>query len=146
MQLTLARRLIPLPLLLVCLVAAPALAGEAHAQAVASPAATIAYRLGSVDNPIVNVLDITQANDSDGLLGLPGAYTSKAYFKDSEGIEGLVEVFTTTSEARIRAATLSGDSTEYAVAVGTAVLRLFGSAEVQQDTYTQRLKTMLRVT
>jgi hypothetical protein len=143
MQLTFARRLIPL--LLLCLVAAPALAAPAHAQAVASPAATIAYRLGSFDNPIVSVFDFTQANDSDGLLGLPGAYASKAYFKDSGGIEGLVEVFNTTTDARFRAATLGGDSAEYATAVGLVVLRLFGSTDVQQYTYTQRLKTMLRV-
>jgi hypothetical protein len=150
MQLTWARRFITL--LLLCLLATPAMAAPVFAQAMVSPGANIASRLGSVDDAIVAVYDYTQLTDPEGLLGLPGAYTSKAYFRDSYGIEGLVEVFTTNGDARLRKATLDQAQlgvdpsvAEYVIAVGPVVLRLFGTTDVQQYAYYQRLTRLLRV-
>lgn len=141
------RRLSPrryITLLLLSLFAMAAVSAPVFAQAAVSPAANIASRLGSVDNPIVNVYDYTQANDPEGLLGLPGAYTSKAYFRDYSGVEGLVEVFSNSTDALSRKAMLDQAGAGPAVVVGPVVLRVFGGTYAQQDAYTQRLRSLLR--
>jgi hypothetical protein len=147
MQLTRVRRLI-VPLLL--LLAMPGLAGTVSAQAMVSPAASVASRLGSIETPIVSVYDYSAVSDPEGLLGLQGQYTSKAYFRDNSSVEGFVEVFSTANDARIRKAALdqvggtdpfSGD---YVVVAGPVVLRLFGATESAATGYTQRLGRLLR--
>jgi hypothetical protein len=129
--------------LLGCTLATLVMAAPAFAQASASPAANIASRLGSRDNPIVSVYDYNQANDPEGLLGLPGAYTSKAYFIDANSVEGYVEAFRTTADARVRKATLDQSAAGYSVAVGQVVLRVNGGSD-SQDAYRRRLESLLK--
>jgi len=108
-------------------------------QASVSAAATIASRLGTADNPITAVVDVTPYTDPDQLLGLPGQYVSKAYFRDTNNLDGVVEVFATAADASSRKATLEYAFDERDVIRGAVLVRLFFATVDQQDAYERRM-------
>ena len=72
-------------------------------------AAEVATALVKAGLPVVNVVVLTEAGDTNQLLGRPGQYTSKAFFYDkrhpkAEGDEGenTIEVFDSAADAKTR--------------------------------------------
>jgi hypothetical protein len=109
-------------------------------QATVSQAATIASRLGTSDNPIVAVVDVTPYTDPEQLLGIAGQYVSKAYFRDSTGLDGAVEVFSSAADAQYRMETqLEYRYDELDLVRGAVVVRLFYASIDQNNAYEQRL-------
>ncbi|MCC3279935.1 hypothetical protein LJ754_12320 [Arthrobacter sp. zg-Y40] len=88
------------------------------------------------------VTEVTEANDSNGLIGRPGQYTSAAWIADTSadpaqtGVDGgaVVEVFATEADAQTRAAYIQdvlksmgpAFGTEYHYLKGSVLLRVSG--------------------
>lgn len=92
-----------------------------------SPAYVTASQLARVTGSISNIVDLDVVSDSDGLLNIPGQYTSKAQFFDSAAnARGYVEVYATSVDRANRAAFLDA-STETDYALGTVLVRLMST-------------------
>jgi hypothetical protein len=103
-----------------------------------SPAAGVVLELQSQLN-IVALEDLTAATDPDGLLGRPGAYTSKATFHDplhdptTGQPSGAVEVFGSSRDRDTRRAALSSSGEVDLAVGGTGLLRLYPAIAQQSQ-------------
>ena len=129
--------------------ATPAAAPSRSADGAALPvtAITIAQRLQAAVPTITSVIEVTEANDSTGSIGQPGAYTSAAWIADSgaaateNSVVGgaVVEVFATEAEAQDRLYALQQHigmgpafNAEYHYLQGTVLLRVSGALSSEQ--------------
>lgn len=99
--------------------------GGTAAYLAVSPAMTVAQQLkAAFRGDIDQVLDVTVVTDIDGLLGLPGLYTSKATFHDATlNTWGYVEVYSTSLDRGTRASGIDRTQ-ETDFQLGTVFVRL----------------------
>ena len=134
---------IALAALIACAAAPIAGGAPALAQArkpVALSAEAVAKRLASAGLPVVQIVALTAATDSNKLLGRPGQYISKADFEDSRRLasgddemdvtDNTIEVFATVADAQRRQAYITRVTsaapmfTQYIYRRGTILLRI----------------------
>jgi hypothetical protein len=115
-----------------------------------SQAALAVQQLQASVPSIELVADLSSATDPDGLLGLPGQYTSKAQFSDSSNPACpdanqpacFVEVFDSPSALASRAKALHGEADLSNGSQGTVLVRVLGVASAPTD-YRGALSTLV---
>ena len=93
----------------------------------AADAAAVATALKGKVTTITAVTPVTEANDSNKLIGRPGQYTSAAWINDSgatagaTGVDGgaVIEVFATPADAKTRSDYIQGALAKMGPAFGT---------------------------